>query len=144
MHAVAVIRSCEASACSCNHCCSCAVSALKPSLAVAIPVKPDLQTSIALAVAIAENVRAAYAVVIAVVPGQQPIICCCICSRWCDVRCSCSCEMIWQLQLRLKTATASAPACSCKCAYDHARVRGNFVLFVPKPKNTITSESCII
>ena len=67
MHAIAVVCNCEAGVCSCDRSCSC--GCLKPSFAVVLAVVQVLKSQSVLAVAVVDDICAAIAVVIAVVPG---------------------------------------------------------------------------
>ena len=62
------VCSCEASVCSCNRSCSC--GCLKPSFAVVLAVVPGLKSPVVLAVV--DDLYAAVAVVLAVVPSYDP------------------------------------------------------------------------
>ena len=70
MHKVAVVRSCDASVCSCNRNCSC--GCLNPSFAVVLAVVCGLKSPFVLAVAVVDDLYAAVAVVLAVVPSYDP------------------------------------------------------------------------
>ena len=70
MQLYAVVCSCEAGVCSCNHSCSC--GCLKPSFAVVLAVVPGLKSPFVLAVV--TDFCAAVAVALAVVPSYDPSI----------------------------------------------------------------------